>query len=157
MCDIMTALAVASTAVSASASMQQAEDARNLSAYNAKVREYQATDTMDRAAVEEQKQREKARQFAGSQRASMGASGVLADTGSFGDVLAQTASMGERDALTIRNNAMRAAWGYRTQGEAEQFEGEARARAYEGRAVGSLLSGAGNVYELGVKKQWWEA
>lgn len=157
MCDVMTALAVASAAVSAQASMQQADDARSLANYNAKVREYQAQDTIDRAAVEEQKQREQVRQFMGKQRASMGASGVEVGQGSFGDVLAQSAEMGERDSLTIRNNAMRAAWGYETQSAAEQFEGQARARAYEGRAVGSLLSGAGNVYELGVKKQWWEA
>jgi len=77
-------------------------------------------------------------------------------SGSFGDVLVQSAQMGERDALTIRNNAMRAAWGYRTQGEAQQFEGEARARAYQGQAVGSLLTGGGNVYARGVKKGWWE-
>lgn len=156
MCDVMTALMVAGSVVSASASMQQAEDARNLAAYNKQVRDYQAQDTLDRGAVEEQKQREKVRQFMGSQRAAMGASGVEVASGSFGDVLTQSAAMGERDSLTIRNNAMRAAWGYRTQGEAEQFEGEARARAYEGQAVGSLLTGGGNVYARGVKKGWWE-
>ena len=156
MCDIMTALAVAGSAVSASASMQQAEDARNMAAYNKQVRDYQAQDTLARGAVEEQKQREQGRQLMGRQRAAMGASGVMADSGSFGDVLVQSSEMSERDALTIRNNAMRAAWGYRTQSAAEQFEGEARARAYEGRAVGSLLSGAGDVYAIGVKKQWWE-
>ncbi|CAB4144425.1 hypothetical protein UFOVP456_41 [uncultured Caudovirales phage] len=156
MCDIMTALSVAGTVMSASASMQQAQDARNLAAYNKQVSDYQAKDTLDRGAVEEQKQREKVRQFMGSQRAAMGASGVEVASGSFGDVLVQSAQMGERDALTIRNNAMRAAWGYRTQGEAQQFEGEARARAYQGQAVGSLLTGGGNVYARGVKKGWWE-
>jgi len=156
MCGIEAALMVAGTVMSAYASEQQAQDARNLANYNAKVREYQAQDTIDRGAVEEQKQREKVRQFMGSQRAAMGASGVEVASGSFGDVLQQSAAMGERDALTIRNNAMRAAWGYRTQSAAEQFEGEARARVYEGQAVGSLLTGSGNVYAHGIKKGWWE-
>lgn len=156
MCDIMTALTVAGTAVSASASMQQAEDARNLAAYNKQVRDYQAQDTLARGAIEEQKQREQVRQFSGRQRAAMGASGVMADSGSFGDVLVQSAEMGERDALTIRNNAMRAAWGYETQGAAEEFEGRARSRAYQGQALGSVLTGAGNIYAHGIKKQWWE-
>jgi len=154
MCDI--ALMVAGAVMSAYASEQQAQDARNLAAYNKQVSDYQAQDTLDRGAVEEQKQREKVRQFMGSQRAAMGASGVEVASGSFGDVLQQSAAMGERDALTIRNNAMRAAWGYRTQSAAEQFEGEARARAYEGQAVGSLLTGSGNVYAHGIKKGWWE-
>lgn len=159
MCDptMLMVASVMGSVVSAASAMQQADDARSLANYNAKVREYQAQDTIDRAAVEEQKQREQVRQFMGKQRASMGASGVEVGQGSFGDVLAQSAEMGERDSLTIRNNAMRAAWGYETQSAAEQFEGEARARAYQGRAVGSLLSGAGDVYAIGVKKQWWEA
>jgi|Laugresu1bdmlbsd_1035121.scaffolds.fasta_scaffold06672_3 hypothetical protein len=156
MCDIMTALTVAGSAVSASASMQQAEDARNMAAYNKQVRDYQAQDTIARGAVEEQKQREQGRQFMGRQRAAMGASGAMADSGSFGDVLIQSAEMSERDALTIRNNAMRAAWGYETQGAAEEFEGRARSRAYQGQALGSVLTGAGNVYAAGIKKQWWE-
>lgn len=158
MCEPTTLMVLSAmgSVVGAASAMQQADDARNLANYNAQVREYQAQDTVSRAAVEEQKQREQVRQFMGRQRASMGASGVEVSSGSFGDVLQQSAAMGERDALTIRNNAMRAAWGYRTQSAAEQFEGEARARAYEGRAVGSLLSGAGDVYAIGVKKQWWE-
>jgi len=75
--------------------MQQAEDARNMAAYNKQVRDYQAQDTLARGAVEEQKQREQGRQLMGRQRAAMGASGVMADSGSFGDVLVQSSEMSD--------------------------------------------------------------
>ena len=147
----MMILSAAGSAVSAMSSMQAASDTRAAAAYNKQVSDYQAQDAIARGAIEEQKQREQTRQLMGRQRAAMGASGAEVGSGSFGDLLAQSAGMGERDANTIRNNAMRAAWGYTTQGEAQAFEGKAKARALEGQAFGSVLTGAGSV-----AKKWWQ-
>lgn len=60
--------------------------------------------------------REQTAQMIGTERAMEGSRGLNANTGSAARMQVDTAKVGELDALTIRNNAARAAWGYRTQG-----------------------------------------
>ncbi len=52
----------------------------------------------------------------GAQRAQMAANGIDIGSGSALNLQTGTAKIGELDALTIRNNAARAAYGYRVQG-----------------------------------------
>lgn len=54
-------------------------------------------------------------QVKGQQRAAMGANGVDLGYGSATDVLASTDLLGDRDKATIMDNALRTAWGYRSQ------------------------------------------
>ncbi|RMD00067.1 hypothetical protein EAY64_05575 [Aquitalea palustris] len=51
----------------------------------------------------------------GAQRAAFGANGVDMSQGSALNTLATTQFMGQRDSATIMDNAMRQAWGYKTQ------------------------------------------
>lgn len=92
----------------------------------------------------------KAGQIKGSQRASLAANGVDLGVGSAAEIQASTDIMKEIDANTLTANAVRSAWGYRTQ--AVNFENEAltkRATAGAispfGSAAGSLLGSAGSV------------
>lgn len=55
----------------------------------------------------------------GRQRASLAASGVSLDEGSANQILTSTDVLGEIDANTLQANAVRSAWGYRTQAQAE--------------------------------------
>src|SRR3546814_559033 len=66
-------------------------------------------------AVQEEQHRAKVRQLAGAQRADFAARGIDLRSGVVQDLVGETYTMGEADALTIRFNAMNEAWGYRTQ------------------------------------------
>lgn len=90
---------------------QGEDDAETLRA-NADIMDQRARDARVRGGLEEKKSRDETRQIMGSQKAAMGASGVEADSGTYAKVQDQTTRMGEQDALTIRSNAYREAWGF---------------------------------------------
>jgi len=89
-----------------------AESQAELSDYNAAVADLQAQDAIQRGQEEESRYRQGVRTMLGSQRAGFAASNVSVAYGSAVDVQADTAYLGELDALTIRTNAGREAWGY---------------------------------------------
>lgn len=117
---------------------------------NAQVAEWQAQQAEAVGADQEQGSRLRTAQVLGEERAGLAASGVDLGQGSATEVLAGTKLIGEHDALTIRDNANRAAWGYRTQ--KTNFENEA-AMSFSAassinpgmEAFGSLLGSAGSV------------
>lgn len=119
---------------------------RDLMRYNAQVAEYQSEDALVRGEIKEQRFRRDAAKFIGSQKVALAAQGIEIDDDSALDVMANTAYLAEVDALTIRNNAKREAWGYKVQAEDYRFRGEIE--AFEGTygAIGTL----GNVALLGV-------
>lgn len=89
-------------------------------------------------------------QLKSRQRASMAANGVALDEGSAAELQASTEMMKEIDAATVESNAIRSAWGYRTQGLSSQNQAlGARASAETtspfGSAATSLIGGATNV------------
>lgn len=83
---------------------------------NARLSERSAQQALRSGQLEEQKARLKNAAFKGSQRASLAANGV--DLGSDSAIAALTTTdwAGEIDAKEIATNALRTAWGYRTQG-----------------------------------------
>lgn len=83
--------------------------------YNAKVAELQAKDALERGHMAESEHRRKVALLTGKQRASAGASGTVVDIGSNFDVISDTQFFGGMDALTLRHNATKEAWGYRAQ------------------------------------------
>lgn len=128
---------------------------------NAIIAEWQAQDALQRGQTAEQRQRLKAAQLKGSQRAALAARGVALDEGSPLAILQDTEFMAEQDALTIRDNAAREAWGYRTQSrnytnDASMLNARADAESPFGAAATTLLTGAGTVashwYNRGAKR-----
>lgn len=119
---IGTIASVASAGLGALGAIQQGKAASQAAAYNAKVAENNAKIALqnrDMAAAEgnvnvEAKQMEN-RQRMASLKASQAASGIDITSGSALDVQESTAKLGERDALNIRANAARQAYGYETQ------------------------------------------
>jgi hypothetical protein len=93
--------------------------AKEAGEFNAKVAEMQAVDALARGAEDEERFRMVVKGLIGSQRAGFAGQNVDVGIGSPVDVVADTAYLGELDALTIRNNAAREAWGYNI--EAENF------------------------------------
>lgn len=140
-------MAVAGGAVNANASMQSGQANQDLMNYNANVAEFQAEDAIARGREDETRHRQGTRRLMGSQRAAFAASGVAVDDpeSSFADVTADTAKLSEIDALTIRANAQREAWGFRTQAQDMRFRGQIAKNEGKSRAVGEVLSTGGNL------------
>ena len=122
---------------------------------NAQFAEDQAADAIARGKEAELRQRTATRQFRGSQRAGLGAQGIALDSGSALDVQEETVALGELDALTIRNNARREAYGYRVQagdlrrqGQLAELSARNQAGALRTASYGTLLTGIGNTYSI---------
>lgn len=94
----------------------------NLSRQNAKINrenaEIASQSGDQRAAMSEQK----TRAYVGAIKTNQGASGVDVNTGSALDVQSSAAQLGELDALTVRSNATREAYGYKVQAEDQDFQ-----------------------------------
>ncbi len=127
---------------------------------NARLMDLQATDATARGQLEEQRQRLSTRQNIGASRAALAAQGVDVSSGSAADVQASEAGVGEMDALTIRNNAAREAWGYkvgaineRQQGTLAAAEGDMAASGYRAQSWSALLGGAAQTYGIYQKMQ----
>ncbi|MEK9754489.1 MAG: hypothetical protein VW338_14945 [Rhodospirillaceae bacterium] len=153
------AASAVSTVVGAVGSIQQGRAAQAQANYQAQVArnnkivaDRQAADALERGKVSELNYRREVSRLAGRQKAVLAGNGVVVDQGSALDILGDTAELGELDALTIRSNAEREAYGYRVQGN--NFEADARLAQARGSAAASagtfgaitgLLSGAGSV------------
>jgi len=119
------------------AERQAAESQAELIDYNAAVADLQGQDAIERGAEEEARFRQRIRGTIGAQRAAFASSNIDVGFGSAVDVQADAAFLGELDALTIRTNAAREAWGYRVE------SADLRRRADIARREGVMLEAAG--------------
>jgi hypothetical protein len=87
----------------------------NIADINSRMAEQSAQTELQRGEREYQSSRLRTGQLKGRQRASLAANGVDLGVGSAAEILTSTDVMGEIDANTIQANAIRQAWGYRTQ------------------------------------------
>lgn len=150
---IEVALMAASTAISAMGAMETAAAQQREADYNRQVSEMKARDAINRGNIESEAARAKGEKVGGAQRAAMGASGAVVGSGSFGEILTDTVVTGERDAQTIRTNALRESWGYENEAESFRLKGETAATAGQYAMMGSLLTGGSQV---GSKMGWFK-
>lgn len=113
---------------------------------NRRLSEAQANDALLRGTKEEARYRRQIALVAGQQKADFGARNV-AVSGTALDLLADTAQIGEEDALTIRNNAAREAWGYRNQANEASRWGANQLNNSRGAGVGTLLTAGSRAYQ----------
>jgi hypothetical protein len=85
--------------------------------FNAQVAGLQSADAIARGTEAENRFRTQVRGAIGTQRVGFAAAGVDVGFGSAVDVQADASFLGELDALTIRTNAAREAWGFQVQAE----------------------------------------
>lgn len=114
---------------------------------NAKLAEISAQDAVTRGEADVSQYRTQINQLRGRQRAAIG-SANLELSGSPLDLLVDTATVGELDVQTIRNNAARDAFGFRTQGLNYRAQGRLDRFAGNAGATGTLLTGAAQSYGL---------
>lgn len=133
----------------ATAAVNQGNYTQTIDNQNATIADRQAADSITRGQLSESQSRTGTRQNVGADRVAAAAGGTDAGTGSNATIQGQTGELGAMDALMIRTNAARQAWGftteasnYRAQGAAAAMAGQNTAAGYRAGAWGTLLTGA---------------
>lgn len=125
--------------------------AETVAANNAQIAKQNADYAAQEGEVNAAKKERETRAKLGGLLADQGASGVDVNSGSAVDVRSSAASIGALDALTIRSNAARQAYGYETQGA--EYEGEAAVDKSEAsNANTSGLIKGGSTFLSGLSK-----
>lgn len=141
----LTAALVGTTAYTAYAQSQaqraQGDYQNQMAQTNAKFAGLQAADAISRGDQAATIQGQKTQGLLADQRAGMAAQGIDLSSGSAAEVQKDSSAMGALDALTIRNNAFREAWGYQMQGANFQAQGAFASMAGNNSANMSLLTG----------------
>lgn len=116
---------------------------------NAQFAEQNAADVVEQGKVDELRHRAAIKGLIGTQRAIAGAAEININSGSIKDIQEETDLIGEIDALTIRNNAARQAWGYkveaadlRNRGKLAAMGALNQASAIKSQGYTTLLTGA---------------
>lgn len=160
--------AIAGTATSVAASVQQANAAEAEAEYQAKVQRENAKIAEENAAVqrqqgieEERMQRLKTARNVASQKTAMAANGIDVTTGTALDVIEDTATIGELDALQTRYNYERQALAY--EAKADNFQNQANLDVLKGKnaqTAGYLNAGAtglaGINKSIDVASKWYD-
>lgn len=107
---------------------------------NAQLAEQSAQQTLAAGQAQEEQVREHGAQVQGAQRAAFAANGVDVNSGSAAIVQGSTDVQSRVDAMTVRMNAIREAFGQRIQ--STNYENEARMATVQSKGISPLLSSA---------------
>lgn len=143
----------AAGAISASNSQAAALNYQaQVAANNQKVANYEAENATEAGNVSVENQQLQTARVIGGERAAAGANGIDPNSGSALGLQASSAIVGQQDALTIRANSARTAYGYTVAGLSDQAQGALDTSAASNAstagvygAFGSILSGASTV------------
>lgn len=155
MCEAITIATIAATVVSgayqAKGQYEQGKYQAKVSKNNAIIKNQLAADALNRGRVAEDNKRMQVAQAKAMQRAQFGASGVDVNLGSASDIQADTAMIGELDALTIRNNAEREAYGFRVGASNDEAQSVLNKKKGKSDAIGTILSSGSKAAQ-----QWYQ-
>lgn len=151
MCEPTTILAVGALVLGAAAGVQQAQAYKAegkvqeaQAKENAKAANVQAQNSVLTGQIEEDRRRQQTRAMLARQRTAIAANNVDMSSGSAADILGDTAAIGEQDALMIRANAAREAWGYKVDANNSLNQGRMAKAAAKNKATGTYLTTAAN-------------
>lgn len=133
--------AIAGAGVAVYGQQQAAKSQSALMNYNARLREQEAADAQRDARIRANQQREANRRFIGAQRARGGTSGVMQDTGSPLEVLADNAQNLEMAALDTERTGNIQAGQLRQQAVFDRFGAKSVRRGANYASAGTILGG----------------
>ncbi len=145
----MSALAIGSTMLSAAGAVAQGNATKQAMDYNAQVLQLQAKSAQDQGAMQGANIVDQTRRKIGTAIASGAQSGIDPSSGSFRDLLQNTAAMGHLDALNAIYKGSVLGTGYRNQAAADIYAGNS---AFDAGLIGagtSLLKGVNTAYTSG--------
>lgn len=128
--------------------LQEGKSKRALAKTNRFIADLEAQDALDRGQEKEAIARGETKKLVGSQRASFGAQGVRLGVGSAQDVQQEALDIGELDAVTIKNNARREAFGIKREASAFDFSAKRATSAAKTEAGTTFLTGAARTTKL---------
>jgi len=131
------------------AAQQQAEYEQAVQRNNNIMAQRAQEDAIKRGKREETLRRLQIGQDVGSAKSQLAGSGFNVNTGSALTKQSDIEAMGEVEALTIRNNAQREAYGINVQNAQERAASAGRVASYKNQARSSLISGATGVAQSG--------
>lgn len=142
---LMAGTSLLSTVVSVKSASDQAAVSAGVARNNATMADYAAEDAKRRGEQDALEVQRRAAAIKSSQRVGAAAHGLDLGYGTPADLQDQTDFFAQQDVNTVRNNAAREAWGYRTQGK--NYRTQANATQSNGglAVMGTLLGGAGQV------------
>lgn len=144
---VMTAMAAASTVISAVGAITDSQHAASADKYNASVAEQNSVAVQQQAESASLIQQEQAKKTIGTATANYGASGVTLD-GSPMDVLANSASVAERDRQNIIYKGQLQAAGYQDQASLDRAAATNSLDQGYMKATGILISGGTKAYGM---------
>lgn len=142
------ALTAANTISSAVSQKRQGDFAARAADTNAGLADQQASDAIARGEQDVARSRLGTRQLIGSQRAAIAGNGVDVGSGTSVDLQSDAAGMGALDALTLRNNAAREAFGYKVDAMNSRNDATMTRDATSSAVRSTLLTGAANMYGI---------
>lgn len=129
----------------------QSDYQRSMSAINARFADIQGKDAIERGEKEAQKLKKGAKRTIGAQRAALAAQGIDVNEGSALELQEDTDKLSSEDAMQIRNNAWREAWGYRVQAQNISSQSAMSSIGANAQARSTLLTGGLNALAYGAK------
>jgi hypothetical protein len=116
--------------------------------FNTDVANLQATDAAARGDFDAGQRGILGRQTIGAQRANAAGSGVDVNSGSAAQLQENEARLSAMDQLTIKNNANRQAWGFRTQAALDHQAADNQAANIKAQSYSTLINGFTNSYGI---------
>lgn len=120
---------------------------------NKEMADMAAADALQRGAAEAGQMRQAGAQLAARQAVAYANSGVDASVGTAANVQAGTAAQAELEALTLENNSMREAFGYKKHGIDFQTQAGLNAARRNREVAGTILGTAGTITSGWAKKK----
>lgn len=146
-----TGLGLVGDVMSAEAERENARYKANQMFINADFADLKAKQALQAGDQEASRYSAKGRQTVGAQRAALAAQGIDVNIGSAIDVQEETKRIIETDVNQIRTNAIREAWGYKTEASNLRAQAGFTRAASEAGYVGSLISGGARAIKGGAE------
>lgn len=115
---------------------------------NARIGRTQAEQARQIGNMEEERQMRRVRAAVATQRATQAANGLDVNSGTALDLQAETAGFGAADALNLRSNAIRQAWGFEVGAVNDLNSASAARSAGRNAATGTMLTTAANAFSF---------
>jgi hypothetical protein len=114
---------------------------QSMAEVNAMYADLQGKDAIRRGDAAATAIRKRGKQVIGAQRAALAAQGVVLDSGSALELQEETAELSAIDALTVKNNAWREAWGFKAETQAATAQGQMARFTSKANAQNTLITG----------------
>lgn len=149
------ALSLAQTGMSVYGQRKAANAAQAQGDFEGGQLDQQAADALTRGQAAESNMRSRTASTIGTQRAAYAGQGVDVASGTAKDIQAETQTIGDFDALTIRNNAMRESHGLSQQAGFVRAGGKNTADALRTQSWGTLLTGGAQAISQARDAGWF--